>query len=105
MGGDDELRAVFRHFRHLDKQGELPLGRQRRFRLVHEKKPRLVKGLEIGQEAFSMGLLMQGSASATGIVGGFVVPVPVFFRFGGYIEKALRTDKIAGMRTAEAFFI
>ena len=48
-----------------------------------------------------MGLLVQGFASETGVIGGFVITVSVFFRFGSDIEKAFCAEKIAGVRTAE----
>ena len=93
MGGDDELGALQRHAMDVQQQGQLPLGRQRRLRLVHQVDALPAFILQEGEEALPVGL-------------GVVVrhrPVVVFqICHGSDVEKALRAEEIARVALAIA---
>ena len=50
-----------------------------------------------------MGLFVKGFAAAARVVDFFPGRIPVVLCLGGYVKEALRPEKIAGRRTAEAF--
>ena len=60
VSGDDELRSTARNqLRHAGKQGELPLRRERRLRLVHDDHACLHPVQKDRKEGFAVGLRMK----------------------------------------------
>ena len=88
MGDDDVLGAFAGHFGHAGEEGELSVGREGRFRLVHQEDAGAGKSGDEVQEALAVGLLVEGTVAEHR-----PIVLLIFDGLGGDIVEAFRPEE------------